>query len=396
MIYDFAVVGGGIVGLATAYSISRKFAGASILLLEKEAELAAHQTGRNSGVIHSGIYYKPGSFKARFAKAGAASMVEFCQQHGIAHEVTGKLIVATQAFQLPQLDKLLERGEQNGIPCERITAEQVKDWEPEVASLGAIRVKTTGIVNYGQVSQRLATLIGGHGEIRLNCRVESQQSEGDGVRIVSSQGEFRAKRTINCAGLHSDRLAKASGFQPPGKIVPFRGEYFELVPERRHLVKGLIYPVPNPSFPFLGVHFTRMIDGSVHAGPNAVLAWKREGYFKSSISLGDLAETLTFGGFWKLALKHFDEGGKEIARSLLKSLFVKSLQELIPAVKDEDLVVCKAGVRAQALLPDGQLVDDFQILKDSRSLHVLNAPSPAATASLEIGKYIVDQLEVNS
>ena len=394
MLYDFAVIGGGIVGLATAHALTDRFPGASLLLLEKESTLAAHQTGRNSGVIHSGIYYQPGSLKAQMAKAGAASMAAFCQQNGIPYDICGKLIVATTDAELPGLDRLYQRGLANGIPVERITPERARDLEPHVRCLAAVHVKSTGICGYRAVTAKLSELVQAHGtEIHPNCLVKNQLIEPNQVRILTTSGDFFAKQTINCAGLQSDRLARSSGAGISSQIVPFRGEYFELTPEKRHLVRGLIYPVPNPDFPFLGVHYTRMIDGSVHCGPNAVLAWKREGYFKSSISLPDLFETLTFPGFWRLAFRYPQEGTAEILRSLLKPLFVKSLQQLIPDVTSADLVPCAAGVRAQALRPDGALVDDFLILQQGRATHVLNAPSPAATASLEIGRHIANAVQ---
>jgi len=390
---DFAVIGGGIVGLATALSIGRRFPKASLAVLEKEADLALHQTGRNSGVIHSGIYYKPGSFKARFARAGSESMVRFCQEHGLPHEVCGKLIVATSNRELPGLENLLQRGRQNGLEVERISPEAVRDIEPHVRCVAALMVPATGIVNYRQVSLKYAELVRAQGgQVCLGARVDCIREEAGRHRIETASGLFEARFLINCAGLHSDRLAARAGERAPAKIVPFRGEYYELVPERRSLVKGLIYPVPNPDFPFLGVHFTRMIDGSVHAGPNAVLAFRREGYRKADITWGDLADTLTFPGFWKMAAKNWREGSREMWRSWSRAAFLRSLQQLIPEIQDADLRPCAAGVRAQALLPSGQLVDDFLIVAGRNSLHVCNAPSPAATASLEIGRHIADQI----
>lgn len=393
MTYDFAIIGGGIVGLATGMALSRRHPGARIVLLEKEPDVSLHQTGRNSGVIHSGIYYKPGSFKARFAKAGATSMVEFCREHGIPHDVCGKVIVATREEELPLLDNLFQRGLQNGLAVKKITAAEVRKVEPHVRSLAGIRVTTTGITSYRTVSQKYLELFQAAGGVAKFRNQVLRIADRDGLHVVETDaGEYEAKFIINCAGLHSDRVARLAGADPGAKIVPFRGEYYELVPERRHLVNTLIYPVPNPDFPFLGVHFTKMIDGSVHAGPNAVLAFKREGYFKSDFDPRDFFETMTFGGFWKLAQKNLGEGMKEIYRSCSKAAFVRSLQQLIPDVRSEDLVPCKAGVRAQALLNDGKLVDDFLMVKGRQALHVCNAPSPAATASLEIGKAIVDQV----
>ena len=391
--YDYAVVGGGIVGISTALHLVEKFPGVRVLLIEKEAAPAQHQTGRNSGVIHSGIYYKPGSFKASFAKSGARSMVAFCEKHGIPHHVCGKVIVATKDSELPLLENLYQRGIQNEVPVEKVSAGRVREIEPHVNCLAGVLVKSTGSTSYVAVCQKLLELIEADGgEVRFNCRVLGIRDLEDAKVIETSAGEFEVKFVINCAGLHSDRVARMAGIDPGARIVPFRGEYFELVPEKRHLVNTLIYPVPNPDFPFLGVHFTKMIDGSVHAGPNAVLALKREGYFKTDFNLRDFAETMAFAGFWKMIGKNLGEGMKEMHRSFFKSAFVHSLQQLIPEIRSEDLVPCKAGVRAQALLDDGQLVDDFLIVKSHRALHVCNAPSPAATAALEIGKSIVEQV----
>ena len=391
--HDCVIIGGGIVGLATAAAVGKKNPKASILVLEKEKELAQHQTGRNSGVIHSGIYYKPGSYKAKFAKQGAVSMVEFCKEHGLKHEVCGKVIVATCEAQLPQLEKLFKRGLENELPVTKLTAEQVREIEPHVKCLAGVKVPTTGITDYKQVCATYAEIVRKQGgEVKRGVKVLRIHSVNGVHRIETTQGEFEARFLINCAGLHCDRVAKLAGLQPPMQIVPFRGEYYELVPERRHLVKTLIYPVPNPDFPFLGVHFTKMIDGSVHAGPNAVLAFKREGYYKTDFSLRDTFETFTYKGFWKLAKKNLGEGMMEMRRSLSKKLFVQSLQELIPEVTEADIIPCKAGVRAQALLPDGGMVDDFLFVEDRNAIHVCNAPSPAATASLEIGRAIAEKI----
>ncbi len=391
--YDYALVGGGIVGLAAAYHLSRRFPDARLVLIEKEAEIARHQTGRNSGVIHSGIYYKPGSYKARFAKAGAESMVRFCEEHGVPHEVCGKLIVAGREEELPALEELHRRGIANSVPVERISLERAKEIEPHVACIAALEVRSTGITSYRAVCAVLRAMLEERGaQIELGCRVLRVKEQSDTLVLETSRGEIETRFMVNCAGLHSDRLARSSGADPGSRIVPFRGEYYELVPERRHLVKTLIYPVPNPAFPFLGVHFTKMIDGSVHAGPNAVLAFAREGYFKTTISPRDLAETLTFGGFWRLAGRYWRDGAAEIVRSLSKAAFVRSLQTLIPEVRAEDLRPCAAGVRAQALTPQGGLVDDFLFVPGKRALHVCNAPSPAATASLEIGQAIAERV----
>jgi len=391
--FDYAIVGGGIVGLSTAVHVARTHRGARILLLEKEPSPALHQTGRNSGVIHSGIYYKPGSHKARFARAGAESMVAFCQEHGIPHTLCRKLIVASRTEELPQLEELHRRAIANGVPVERITPERAKEIEPHVRCVGALWVKSTGITSYTRVAECLLGHFVDEGGIAVfRSEVLAAKSDGPDVMIESTSGSYRTRFLINCAGLHSDRVARMSGAEIDAQIVPFRGEYYELVPERRSLVQALIYPVPNPAFPFLGVHFTRMIDGSVHAGPNAVLAFKREGYRRRDLGLRDLAETLGFPGFWKLARRHYVEGTKEIVRSLSKAAFVRSLRQLVPDVTGADLVPCHAGVRAQALKTDGGLVDDFLIVPGRNALHVCNAPSPAATASLEIGRTIASQV----
>jgi L-2-hydroxyglutarate oxidase len=391
--YDFALIGGGIVGLASAMALGKRYPNARIVVLEKENTWAHHQTGNNSGVIHSGIYYKPGSFKAKFCREGSRSMVEFCQKHGIEHEVCGKVIVATEEKELPLLENLYKRGLENSLSVTKISAEEVQEIEPHVRCLAGIRVPTTGIVDYKQVCQKYADLIKIQGaELRLNTKVEKISNTSKGQVLETSKGTFETRTVINCAGLHSDRIAKLGQVNPQAKIVPFRGEYYELKPEKRYLVKTLIYPVPNPDFPFLGVHFTRMIDGSVHAGPNAVLSFKREGYKKTDFDLGDFAEVMTYPGFWKLAAKHANEGIQEMVRSFYKAAFVRSLQRLIPEVQADDLIPTHAGVRAQALMNDGKLVDDFLIVKSENSVHVCNAPSPAATSSIEIGKAIVEQI----
>ena len=391
--FDCAIIGGGIVGLATAVALVRKDPTVRVVVLEKEDDFARHQTGRNSGVIHSGIYYKPGSFKARFARAGSHSMVEFCREHGIPHEVCGKVIVATQESEWPLLEKLLQRGLDNQLPVTRLSPEQVREIEPHVHCLAGLRVPTTGIVDYRQVCAKYAELVRQQGStLMTGTKVTAIREVNGAHHIETTKGEFTARFLINCAGLHSDRVAKLAGVRPEARIVPFRGEYYELVPEKRHLVRTLIYPVPNPDFPFLGVHFTKMIDGSVHAGPNAVLAFKREGYYKTSFNLRDFVETMTYGGFWKLARKNLDEGLMEMRRSLSKAAFVKSLQRLVPEIQPGDIIPAHAGVRAQALLPDGALVDDFLILQGRNACHVCNAPSPAATASLEIGRSVVEQI----
>lgn len=392
-VYDYAIIGGGIVGLATARTLAERFSHARVLVLEKEQGWARHQTGNNSGVIHSGIYYKPGSYKARFARAGNQSMVAFCREYGIVHEVCGKLIVATETHELPLLENLYNRGLENELPVKKIDAAEIAEYEPHVRGLAAIHVPTTGIVNYTQVAETYARLVRERGgTLVLGAKVEGIHERADGTMLETSAGMFHSRFVINCAGLQSDRVAKLGGAKTGMKIVPFRGEYYELVPEKRYLVKNLIYPVPNPNFPFLGVHFTRMIDGTVHAGPNAVLSFKREGYHKTDVDVRDLAEVLTFPAFWKLAAKNMDEGLKEIWRSWNKAAFVHSMQRIIPEIGMGDVVPTHAGVRAQALLNNGALVDDFHIIADRNAVHVCNAPSPAATASIEIGKAIVERV----
>ena len=382
---DILIIGGGIVGIATANAVLQRFPGKRVVVLEKEAQLAAHQTGRNSGVIHSGIYYKPGSFKARFCKAGNASMQAFCSQHGLEYEMCGKVIVATEEAELVQLEKLFQRGLENGLEVRKLSLEQMRKVEPHMAGIAALQVPSTGIVDYKLVVATLAKLVQSQeGEIR--CGVQVQRVKG--CQVETTTGTIEAKLVINCAGLHSDRVARAAGADVEAKIVPFRGEYYMLKPEKAGLVKSLIYPVPNPLFPFLGVHCTKMIDGSVHLGPNAVLAFAREGYTKTSINLRDLGETLAFPGFWKLAARHWRDGFQEVVRSFSRREFVRSLQRLVPAITEDDVIACDAGVRAQALHANGALEDDFLIIVKPGAIHVCNAPSPAATASLEIGRHI--------
>ncbi|HEY7222930.1 MAG TPA: L-2-hydroxyglutarate oxidase [Micromonosporaceae bacterium] len=389
----YVVVGGGIVGLAAAHRLTQEHPHSTVTVLEKEDRVAAHQTGHNSGVIHAGVYYKPGSLKATLCRAGSASMVEFCRANDIPYQVCGKLIVATDPSELPRLDALYERALANGLPVTRIGPEQAREYEPNVASVGALHVASTGIVDYKQVSARLAALVDkAGGTVRLGARVTGLQPDGSAVVVSTTIGSFRADYLINCAGLHADRVARLAGLHPPARIVPFRGEYYELTEQTRDLVRGLIYPVPDPSFPFLGVHLTRMIDGSVHAGPNAVLATAREGYSWGRFAARDVAEVATYPGLWRLARRHYRYGLTEVRRSLSRRRFAASLARLVPALTDSDIVPAGAGVRAQAIAPDGSLVDDFLILRSGRQVHVLNAPSPAATSSLEIARHITAQL----
>lgn len=390
---DVAVVGGGIVGLATAYQITRRAPGCKVALFEKEAGLARHQTGRNSGVIHSGIYYKPGSLKATNCRAGKQALEEFCQAEGVAYEVCGKVIVAVDDSERPALERIHERGLANGVACTMIGPERLAELEPHAAGVAALHVPGTGIVDYPGVCERLAERVRERdSEIVLGARVTALTHNAAEITVTTTAGEWTAGQVVNCAGLHSDRMTALGGTTPTARIVPFRGEYFALKPEARHLCKNLIYPVPDPSFPFLGVHFTRMVDGGVECGPNAVLALAREGYHKTDLNLADLADSLTYPGFLRLAAKHWRMGLSEIWRSFSKQAFVKALSRLLPEIRAEHLEPAPAGVRAQAVTPDGGLVDDFLILEGDRILNVCNAPSPAATASLTIGQRIADQI----
>ncbi|WP_338018254.1 L-2-hydroxyglutarate oxidase [Streptomyces taklimakanensis] len=392
---DVVVVGGGIVGLATAYALVRSRPGTRVVVLEKETAPARHQTGRNSGVIHSGVYYRPGSLKARFAVRGAAEMVKFCAEHDIPHRVTGKLIVATERDELPRLHALVQRGRENGIPVRELGPAQIAEYEPHVAGLAAIHVGTTGVCDYGSVAAELArSVTAAGGEVRCGAEVTVvDRRPGVGTAVRTAAGEVvRARAMVNCAGLHCDRVARLAGDVPPVRIVPFRGEYHELVPSRSALVRGLVYPVPDPAFPFLGVHLTRGVDGSVHIGPNAVPALAREGYRWGSVRPRDLAGTLGHPGTWRLARRHWRYGAGEVRRSLSKTAFTEAVRRLLPEVDEADLVPAPAGVRAQAVGPDGTLVDDFLITEAPHTVHVLNAPSPAATASLPIGREVAGRV----
>jgi L-2-hydroxyglutarate oxidase LhgO len=387
------ILGGGIVGLATAYNLTQRFPLLRILVIEKEAQLGEHQTGHNSGVLHSGIYYKPGSLKAGNCRTGKRAMEEFCAEHGVPHEICGKVIVAVNEGELPALERIYERGQQNGVACELIGPERLKEMEPHTAGVRAIHVPEAGIVNFREVTRKLAELIQHRGgEIRTSARVLTLKQSGQQVAVQTTAGEFSADFAVSCCGLYSDRVARLAGGRIETQIVPFRGEYFELKPDAQHLCRNLIYPVPDPSFPFLGVHFTRMIQGGVECGPNAVLAFAREGYRRTDVNFGDLWETLAFPGFRRLAWKYWRVGAGEMWRSWSKSAFVRALQHLIPEVRGEHLVPARAGVRAMSIAPDGAMVDDFVIEPAGRVIHVLNAPSPAATSSLNIGRLVVDRL----
>ena len=395
--FDVAVLGGGIVGLATAWQISQRHPDLKIVLLEKEASLAFHQTGRNSGVIHSGIYYRPGSLRAVNCREGKVLLEQFCNEHGVAWEQTGKVIVATSESQLGALETIYGRGLENGVRCEMIDRQRLEELEPHTAGIKAIHVPESGIVDYPGVCSKLGELLQAGGtEIRLNARVTGIRQSTDFVAVTTESDTIQATQVVNCTGLHSDRIARMSGQKFRERIIPFRGEYYTLKPEAQHLCRTLIYPVPDPEFPFLGVHFTRMIEGGVECGPNAVLALAREGYTWGKVSPRDLFESLTYPGFLRLAFRYWKTGLGEMWRSLSKAAFVRALQVLVPEIKSEHLEVAPAGVRAQALAPEGKLVDDFLILRSERVLNVCNAPSPAATASLNIGKTIVDELGIHT
>ncbi|WP_346055126.1 L-2-hydroxyglutarate oxidase [Amycolatopsis dongchuanensis] len=387
------VIGGGILGLAVAWELTRR--GTAVTVLEKERTWAAHQTGHNSNVVHAGLYYKPGSAKARMSVAGNKSIVDFAREHGVGVEVCGKLVVATEESELPALQVLAERAEANGVPARLVSPEEAREYEPEVSCVRALRVESTAIIDFPGVCAALVRLLEEKGaDLRLGTpALGIRPGRTGGVEVATGSEVLRADVLVNCAGLQSDRVARLAGLTPSARIVPFRGEYYELRPERRHLVRGLIYPVPDPALPFLGVHLTRMLDGSVHAGPNAVLALRREGYRWRDVSPADLLDVARFPGAWRLARKYaFPTGLDEVLRSLSKRRFAASLARLVPAVGPDDIVRHGSGVRAQALRPDGSLVDDFLIETAPDQVHVLNAPSPAATSALEIASYVADQV----
>ncbi len=388
--FDIAIIGGGIVGLATALACLHELGPLRVIILEKEADIARHQTGHNSGVVHSGLYYRPGSSKARLCLEGRRQLTHFCETHGINLERCGKVIVATEPSELLRLDSLLERGRANGVEgLERIPPERLRELEPQAAGLGALYSPATGIVDFTAVAHAIAEELR-----RLDCtialgaRVTGIGQSSGRFQIQTGRREIEARHLINCAGLYADRIAVLAGVHPTVRIVPFRGEYYQLRPDRRHLVRALIYPVPDPRFPFLGVHFTRTVHGEIEAGPNAVLAFAREGYSFGRVSLPDMVETLGFRGFWQMARRYWATGLREFARSLSKRAFVASLRRLVPELRANDLVTGGAGVRAQAVTAEGMLVDDFHLVEAPRAIHVLNAPSPAATASFAIGQHI--------
>jgi L-2-hydroxyglutarate oxidase len=387
------VVGGGIVGLATALAVLEADPGASLVLLEKESACGRHQTGHNSGVIHSGIYYAPGSMKARLCRAGSRSMVEFCAHHGIDHRVCGKLIVATAPAELAALEKLYDRGVAQGLAVERLGPAGIREREPHATGIAAVWVPETGVVDFGAVAARMAGLVvDAGGEVRTSSPVTALARRGGRWVVTTPAGPLEAARLVTCGGLHSDHLAHLAGAESGARILPFRGEYYEVVPHRRHLVNGLVYPVPDPRLPFLGVHLTRDVHGSVHAGPNAVLGWRREAYRRRDIDLRELGEALAYPGTWGLARRYWRTAIAEQYRSLRAPAFVRALQRLVPEIEGRDVVPAAAGVRAQAVAADGSLVDDFLLVERDGAVHVCNAPSPAATASLEIGRVIAARL----
>ncbi len=394
--FDIAVIGGGIVGMAIALSMTKNCK-EDIVVLETEGSLAEHQTGHNSGVIHSGLYYKPGSLKALNCKKGREMLYAFLEKENIPHDRCGKLVVASDEKEIPHLMELLDRGKKNGLKGLKIlNREKMLEYEPHVAGIKGIIVPETGIVDYKVVTEKYGELfLNGGGEIKLNSQVRKVSRRGKEIILKTKDNEITCKYLINCGGLYSDRIAKMSGVDPKLKIIPFRGEYYEIRKEFHYLVKNLIYPVPDPKFPFLGVHFTRVIGGGIEAGPNAVTAMKREGYTKLGISFRDLLDFASYSGFWKMAGKHWKVAVNEYTRSFFKPVFVKALQKLIPEIRGRHLKSCPAGVRAQALEPDGLLVDDFRIVEAKNMIHILNAPSPAATSSLSIGETIAEMAKKN-
>lgn len=390
---DFAIIGGGILGLATAYRLTQRLGTRTVQVFEKEVAVGRHQSSCNSGVLHSGIYYAPGSLKATNCRAGRQSMEAFCREQEIAFDRCGKVIVAVDPREIPALQRIYERGLANGVQCARISPERLRELEPYAAGVDAVHVPETGIVNFSHVCQRLAELVQkAGGQVRTETQVVGIRREQNRFVLETSLGAFHARSIVNCAGLQSDRVVAMSGQKPSVRIVPFRGEYYELVPAAHHLCRNLIYPVPDPSFPFLGVHFTRMMEGGVECGPNAVLAWAREGYHKTAISVRDTWDAVANRGFLKLATRYWRVGLGEMVRSYSKRAFVRALQRLVPAIRQQDLVVGRSGVRAQAIAPDGALVDDFLIQQTGPLVHVVNAPSPAATSALNIADMIVDRL----
>ncbi|MEY2923769.1 MAG: L-2-hydroxyglutarate oxidase [Bacteroidota bacterium] len=393
---DIAIVGGGIVGLATAYHLTKKYPDKKVVVIEKEATIAHHQTGNNSGVIHSGLYYKPGSLKAKNCIDGYHFLLDFCNQHDIKYDLCGKVVVATEKEELSRLRDLFDRGRENGLDgLQMLNKEELNEIEPHLNGIQGIRVPQTGIINYKQVCQKLAQEIqAAGGEILLHTEVKSIEEKTDEIQIVTNKNFVECSLMVNCAGLYSDKVASMHLGKIDTRIIPFRGEYFELTTEAEHLVKHLIYPVPDPAFPFLGVHFTRMIGGGIEAGPNAVFAFKKEGYHRTDFDFKEFTESLMWPGFQKVMMKYWKTGLGEMYRSFSKKAFTKALQRLIPEIKEEHLVAAPAGVRAQACDRTGGLLDDFKLVTEKRAIHVINAPSPAATSSLSIGKTISEMVDL--
>lgn len=393
MKFDFCVIGAGIVGLATAMKLLERRSGSSLIVLEKEASMAVHQTGHNSGVIHSGIYYAPSTLKAELCRAGAAATKEFCQEHGVRFETCGKLLVATNEIELRRLENLIERAKRNQIRADRVNAKEINVLEPNISGLEALLIHDTAIVNYREVCEAIySVIVAAGGKIEFGTQVTKIHERGSEVSIIAGEREWRAKKLAVCAGLQSDRLANLSGIQTGHRIVPVRGEYFVLTPDRKDLIKRLIYPVPNPNLPFLGIHFTRMINGDILVGPNAVLGFAREGYSKGCFKSADVADYLRFPGFWKAILPNFSSGMQEFRNSIFKTAYLNECRKYCPSLELSDLHPTQAGIRAQAIMRDGSLAHDFLFLQTDRMLHVCNAPSPAATSALPIADMIASKI----
>ena len=392
MAYDYLIVGGGIVGISTAWQLLQRYPNKRILVLEKESQYAGHQTGHNSGVIHAGVYYQPGSLKADFCRRGNEATIKFCLEHDIPYEQCGKLLVATNQNEYHLMERLFERAKENQIEVEWLDRKQLKKREPNISGLGAFFVPQTGIVNYRKITNKMADLFKARGgEVRLDCEVLGMEEKSNGLRVRTYLAEFKTRYLIACAGLMADRLVKMLGIQPDFQIIPFRGEYFQLPPHKSNIINHLIYPIPDPEMPFLGVHLTRMIDGTVTVGPNAVLGFKREGYKKTDVSFRDIKEMATFSGFWKVMQQNLKAGLSEFKNSIFKGGYLELVRKYCPQVTLSDLTPYPAGVRAQAVAKDGTLIHDFLFVNTARTFHVCNAPSPAATSAIPIGEYIVDR-----
>ena len=390
---DLAVIGGGIVGLATALQLQRRFPNESIVVLEKERAVGLHQTGRNSGVLHTGIYYRPGSLKATNCHQGKAAMEQFCREHNIPFDICGKVIVATSEGELPALEKILKRGVANGVDCRRIDRSELHEIEPHANGIAALHVPGAGIIDFRQVAEKISAILQADGhQIVVDGHVRRISTLPDGVQLETNNMTWHAAWAVNCAGLYSDRIARMAGLKLNVRIIPFRGEFYDLLPQAHSLCRNLIYPVPDPRFPFLGVHFTRMISGGVECGPNAVLALAREGYRKSSLHLGELGATLLYPGFWRLSGRYWQVGMGEIVRSFSKRAFVRALRRLVPEIHGKWMRRARAGVRAQAVTPSGKLAEDFLIESSPQMVHVINAPSPAATSAFNVGQIVADRL----